>query len=179
MGKQKTRIKSVYPGRQNDVSNCDRVIEKRTAIPQVNVSLIYGDYYFTEALIRYADAYGRTNITYIPNPGFTGTDTFTCQVCDSGGNCAVTTVTVEVLNTSPTLTFNAQASLSPITGNTVVSFPAVSNYLYEVEYVDSLTQPLQWNVLAPGLAGSGSVISITDTNTARQRFYRVTAQQVQ
>ena len=82
----------------------------------MNVSLIYGDYYFIEALTRYAAAYGRTNLTYTPNPGFTGTDTFTYQVCDSGGNCSTATVTVVVLNTNPVLTFNVQASLSPVTG---------------------------------------------------------------
>ena len=144
--------------------------------PEVNVSLIYGDYYFVEALTRYAEAYGRANITYTPNPGFTGTDTFTYQVCDSGGNCSMATVTVVVLDTNPVLTFNAQASLSPVTGHPVISFPAVSNYLYEVDYVDGLTPPLQWSTLASNLTGSDSVISINDTNRAPQRFYRVKAQ---
>jgi hypothetical protein len=141
--------------------------------PEVNVSLIYGDYYFIEALTSYAQAYGRTNVTYTPNPGFTGTDSFTYQVCDSGGNCSTATVTVNVLNTNPVLTFNAQASLSPATGDPVISFPSVSNYLYEVDYADSLTPPQQWNILASNINGSDSVISINDTNPAPQRFYRV------
>lgn len=144
--------------------------------PEVNVSLIYGDYYFVEALTRFTAAYGRTNLTYTPNPGFSGTDTFTYQVCDSGGNCSTGTVTVVVLNTNPVLTFNAQASLSPLTGYPIISFPAVSNYLYEVDYANSLTPPPQWSILASNLAGSDSVISINDTNPAPQRFYRVKAQ---
>ena len=144
--------------------------------PEVNVSLIYGDYYFVEALRRYAEFYGHNTVTYTPNPGFSGTDTFTCQVCDSGGNCSTGTVTVVVLNTNPVLTFNAQASWSPLTGYPIISFPAVSNYLYEVDYANSLTPPPQWSILASNLAGSDSVISINDTNPAPQRFYRVKAQ---
>ncbi len=144
--------------------------------PEVNVSLIYGDYYFVEALTRFAATYGRTNLTYTPNPGFTGTDTFTCQVCDSGGNCSTGTVTVIVLNTNPVLTFSAQASLSPLTGYPIISFPAVSNYLYQVDYANSLTPPPQWSILASNLIGSDSMISINDTNPAPQRFYRVKAQ---
>jgi Big-like domain-containing protein/glycosyl hydrolase family 88/cadherin-like protein len=141
--------------------------------PEVNVSLIYGDYYFIEALTRYAEAYGRTSITYTPNPGFTGIDTFTYQVCDSGGNCSTATVSVVVLNNNPVLTFDAQASLSPVTGYPVISFPAVSNYLYELDYADSLTSPQPWSILASNLTGYDSMISITDTNPTPQRFYRV------
>ncbi len=61
---------------------------------------------------------------YTPNPGFTGTDTFTYEVCDSSGACDTATVTIEVVettdpNASPvandetTLTFVNQ----PVTGD--------------------------------------------------------------
>jgi unsaturated chondroitin disaccharide hydrolase len=144
--------------------------------PEVNVSLIYGDYYFIEALRRYAEVYGHNTVTYTPNPGFTGTDTFTYQVCDSGGNCSTANVTVVVLDTNPVLTFNVQAFPSPVTGYPIISFPAVSNYLYEVDYANSLMPPLQWSILASNLIGSNSVISINDTSSVPQRFYRVKVQ---
>ena len=38
----------------------------------------------------------RSSITYRPAPGFTGEDTFTYRVCDSGGACAEATVVVAV-----------------------------------------------------------------------------------
>ncbi len=38
-----------------------------------------------------------TGITYIPNPGFNGTDIFTYTVCTNDGNCATATVTITVL----------------------------------------------------------------------------------
>jgi len=36
------------------------------------------------------------NITYIPNSGFTGTDSFDYTVCDSNGNCSTATITIIV-----------------------------------------------------------------------------------
>lgn len=36
------------------------------------------------------------DITYVPNPGFTGTDSFTYTVCDDSGNCDTATITVVV-----------------------------------------------------------------------------------
>lgn len=36
------------------------------------------------------------NITYIPNPGYTGTDSFEYTVCDADGNCDTATITVLV-----------------------------------------------------------------------------------
>ena len=141
--------------------------------PETNVSLVYGDYYFVEALRRYAQAYGRTNVTYTPNPGFTGIDRFTYQVCDGGGNCSTGTVTVLVIGTNRVPAFNAQLSLMPGTRLPLISFPTVSNHVYEVDYANSLTPPTQWNVLAPDQTGSNFVISINDTNLVPQRFYRV------
>ncbi|OQX12316.1 MAG: hypothetical protein BWK80_43840 [Desulfobacteraceae bacterium IS3] len=40
-------------------------------------------------------------LTYIPNPGFSGTDTFTYTVCDITNRCDVATVTVFVENAPP------------------------------------------------------------------------------
>ncbi|MFZ1073595.1 MAG: glycoside hydrolase family 88 protein [Verrucomicrobiia bacterium] len=143
--------------------------------PEVNVSLVYGDYYFVEALRRYAEFYGRTNVTYTPNPGFTGIDSFTYQACDSGGNCSTGTVTVLVVGTNAVPAFDAQLSLAPVTSWPMISFPTVSNHVYEVDYADSLAPPALWNSLAPDQTGSNSVISVNDTNPAPQRFYRVKA----
>jgi hypothetical protein len=127
-------------------------------------------------LLRYAEAYGRTNVTYTPNPGFTGADAFTYQVCDSGGNCSTATVTVLVVGTNAVPAFNLQISLAPVTRWAMLSFPIVSNHVYEVEYANNLTPPpTQWNVLVPFFTGSNSTISVTDTNLVPQRFYRVKA----
>ena len=55
----------------------------------------------------------------------------------------------------------------------MVSFLTVSNHVYEVDYANSLIPRTQWNFLPHYLTGSDLTMSITDTNPATQRFYRV------
>ena len=40
-------------------------------------------------------------ITYTPDPGYSGTDTFVYQVCDTGALCDTATVTITVVNDPP------------------------------------------------------------------------------
>jgi hypothetical protein len=133
---------------------------------QTDASLIYGDYYFIEALKRFNDFYSHTSLTYIPDTNFFGNDTFTYQVCDSGGASSTATVTV-------TVGIVAQISLSPVTHWPAISFPASGGKNYFVQYLDSLVPGASWNVLATNISGSGAVISITDTNPPARRFYRM------
>ncbi|MDD5138654.1 MAG: glycoside hydrolase family 88 protein [Verrucomicrobiales bacterium] len=130
-----------------------------------DTSLIYGDYYFIESLKRLNDVFNQTTLTYVPATNFTGTDTFTCQVCDSSGATATATVTV-------TVGLMAQISLSPATHWPVISFPTSVARNYFVQSLDSLAPPAIWNGLATNIPGSGSVVSITDTNPPDRRFYR-------
>jgi unsaturated chondroitin disaccharide hydrolase len=143
--------------------------------PEVNVGLIYGDYYFVEALRRFSLAYGRSTITYTPNPGFTGTDTFTYQVCDSAGQTATATVTVVVQPSAPPPSFAAAASLAPLTQLPVISFPTTPGYLYAVEYQDPAGPPGLWSTLATNIVGSGTNMSATDTVPSTARIFRVSA----
>jgi Glycosyl Hydrolase Family 88/Bacterial Ig domain len=133
---------------------------------QTDASLIYGDYYFIEALKRFNDFYSHTTLTYIPDPNFSGNDTFTYQVCDSSGASSTATVTV-------TVGVIAQISLSPVTHWPVISFPTSGGGNYFVQYLDSLLPDASWDVLATNISGSGAVVSITDTNPPARRFYRV------
>ncbi|MEP2689201.1 MAG: gliding motility-associated C-terminal domain-containing protein, partial [Maribacter dokdonensis] len=41
-------------------------------------------------------------ITYVPNDGFEGTDTFEYTVCDLEGNCDTATIEINVVNDNPT-----------------------------------------------------------------------------
>jgi rhamnogalacturonyl hydrolase YesR len=131
-----------------------------------DTSLIYGDYYFIESLKRFNDVFNQTTLTYIPATNFTGTDTFTYQVCDSSGAASTATVTV-------TVGFIAQMSLSPVAVQPVISFPTAAGKTYFIQYVDNLGLPNSWNLLATNVPGSGAVISINDTNPPSRRFYRV------
>ncbi|GJQ07744.1 hypothetical protein CAPN010_19020 [Capnocytophaga cynodegmi] len=46
-------------------------------------------------------------ITYTPNPGFVGTDTFVYELCDAAGNCSNATVTIEVVAGGDIIPYNA------------------------------------------------------------------------
>ena len=143
--------------------------------PEINVGLIYGDYYFVEAMRRFALAYGRNTITYTPDPGFTGTDTFTYQVCDSAGQTASATVTVVVQPTGPPPAFAATAGVNSSNQLPVISFPTTSGYLYDVEYRDATATPGIWSDLATNIVGSDAIMSATDTVPSAARLYRVIA----
>jgi rhamnogalacturonyl hydrolase YesR len=138
-----------------------------------NVCLIYGDYYFIEGLQRYKAIYSQTAVTYVPNTNFCGTDSFTYQVCDSGGNCATAMVTV-VVSPAATNMLATQISLAPATRLPTITFPTSTGQFYHVQYRDVLAAGA-WSILATNLAGSGAALSVTDTNPAARRFYRVGA----
>jgi hypothetical protein len=138
---------------------------------EVDVSLIYGDYYFVEALRRYMELYRRTTITYVPNTDFRGTDTFAYQMCDSSGDSATATVTV-LVDPAFTNAFAAQISLSPGTQLPTVSFSAVPGRRYFVQFSSNLPAFGHWSVLATNLVGSSALMSVSDTNPASRRFYR-------
>lgn len=60
--------------------------------------------------------------------------------------------------------------------NAAVSFNSLSGVQYTLQYKNSLSDP-QWQSLPPPLAGTGSSLTLTDTNPPlAQRFYRVLAQ---
>ena len=127
--------------------------------------LIYGDYYFIESLKRFNDVFNQTTLTYVPATNFTGTDSFTYQACDSSGAVSTATVTV-------TVGFFAQASFLAGTARPVISFPTASGKKYFVQSATSLSPPSAWTTLATNLAGTGSVLSITDAPPLTSRYYR-------
>lgn len=130
-----------------------------------DTSLIYADYYFLESLKRLNDLFNQTTLTYIPEPNFTGTDTFTYQACDSSGAVSVASVSV-------TVGLVAQISLSPAEHWPAISFPTSPGANYFVQYIDSPFPAANWQFLVTNIPGSGSFVSVTDTNPANRRFYR-------
>jgi len=132
----------------------------------LDTSLIYGDYYFIESLKRFNDIFNQRTLTYLPVANFTGTDTFTYQVCDSSGATATATVMV-------TVGLVAQVSLTPVTSQPVVSFPTTLGQTFFVQFADDLAPPIAWGILATNVPGTGAVLSVIDTNPPGLRFYRV------
>jgi hypothetical protein len=139
---------------------------------EVDVSLVYGDYYFVEALRRYAEIYRRTSLTYIPEPGFEGTDTFTYQTCDDVGNCSTATVTVTVEPNTPA-PFTIKIDFVPETSSPIISFSSTVGREYWIEGASELSDMISWSVLATNIPGTGARISVSDTNCPASRFYRI------
>jgi hypothetical protein len=129
-------------------------------------ALIYGDYYFVEALKRLNDIYGQTTVTYFPDTNYFGADTFTYQACDRTGASSTATVSIMV-GVAP------NPAIAVSRGYPAISFPTSTGVSYFVQYANALAAPVAWNVLATNIAGTGSVFSITDTNSVSPRFYRV------
>ncbi len=62
-------------------------------------------------------------VNYIPDPDFSGTDTFRYEVCDPSGLCDTATVTITVTNTNDNPLISASDQTTP--ENTPVTFPVV------------------------------------------------------
>ncbi|SDC37574.1 Ig-like domain-containing protein, partial [Williamwhitmania taraxaci] len=70
---------------------------------------------------------GDNTVTYTPNAGFTGTDTFIYQVCDADGDCATATVTITV---NPTAINHLPVAVNDTTStkqDTPVTIPVLGN----------------------------------------------------
>ena len=60
--------------------------------------------------------------------------------------------------------------------NFSVTVSTLTGYTYTLEYTDSLTSPINWTPLAPGVAGDGTLKLLTHMAApvgVAQRFYRV------
>lgn len=87
-----------------------------------------------------------TQIQYTPNSGFSGTDTFTYQICNDAGQCDIATVTITVLPDSgepcENISYYCTYPITPmtlcptfcnLTGNNIVITNANTLYLCSVE----------------------------------------------
>ena len=80
------------------------------------------------------------------------------------------TVVIEPATPSPV---TAQISLTPVTHLPTISFPSTAGRLYHIQYLNNIPVSGSWGILVTNLPGSGSLMSISDTNTLSRRFYRV------
>ena len=54
-----------------------------------------------------------------------------------------------------------------------LSFSSAAGRSYFVQYLDDVAGGAAWSTLATNVAGTGSSLVVTDTNTTSRRFYRV------
>ena len=99
---------------QGTTTNSGILLHGDSVDTPTDCSLIYGDYYFIEALSRLNQLYGQTTLTYTPATNFSGTDTFTYQACDSAGTTSTATVSVTVAPPAPVVFNFAQGKCKVI-----------------------------------------------------------------
>jgi hypothetical protein len=85
-------------------------------------------------------------------------------------NTGVTTTTANYLWLNPTF----GVSVSDGESNIVVSLPTESWHSYQLQYKNSVTDPI-WSNLGIGIGGNDTLKEITDPTSAASRFYRVVA----
>jgi VCBS repeat-containing protein len=104
---------------------------------------------------------------YTPSSNYFGSDSFTYRACDAVATSAVATVTINVVNTNASLSFDSEA----MTANGFelkLSGPPTSTYIIEAS-----TNLTDWTPISTNSGLTGSVV-FTDTEATNfsQRFYR-------
>ncbi len=111
--------------------------------------------------------------TYTPALNYVGTDSFTYQANDGQTNLGVATATITV---NPG-TFIVRPTILSLTGarttNVVITWSAVSNVTYRVQYQSNFGSP-NWLDLSPDVTATNTTASAVDNpDGATPRFYRV------
>ena len=122
---------------------------------------------------------GGSAISYTPAGGFTGSDTFTYIIADTGGDAATGTVTVTV-TASTAVSLNVMY-LQKEGGEFVVRFAGTPDTAYTIETTTSLVEPITWSwkanrtapgTVTPGDFGVGVFEFRESTGGAEARYYR-------
>jgi hypothetical protein len=99
-----------------------------------------------------------------------GTTTVTCKAIDASGNRSTCSFDVHVISADP----GRIAGLVPAPNSVVLAIPTQEGVQYQIQYKDSLDDPI-WQPLAFPTS-SGSLMIFTDTEPSpTARFYRVVA----
>jgi len=111
-----------------------------------------------------------TYITYVPNPGYFGTDQFTFAVSDGLGGLSTATATVQVNTSAGANKFSTVANAGA--GTFVLSFAGAPSCDYVLQSASSLTPPVTWtSMLTNGADGGGSVM-FTNQPAGPMGFWR-------
>ena len=113
-----------------------------------------------------------TNGVISGTPAFTGTSNLIVMVTDAASNTATQTLTLTI--NTPTAPVFQSAKLT--NGQFMLTWSAVSNGVYQLQYKTNLLQT-NWINSGSAITASNAVLSVTNTiNTDNQRFYRVQQQ---
>ncbi len=115
--------------------------------------------------------HGNGTVTYTPNPNFSGTDSFTYQICDTDGACdqAVVSITVRPVNDAPVMGVS-QATVTVNEGATATNTGTVSD-----PDGDSVTLSASVGTVTANGAGNWSWSFTTTDGPAQSQLVTITA----
>jgi hypothetical protein len=111
-------------------------------------------------------------VFYMPPPGFTNTDTFTCTVSD--GNCGGTATGMVTVQVKADNLPSSKGTLEKAgDGSLRLSFDGLPGCTYRIQYAESLSPPL-WQDSATQTANAYGVWGYTEwsATNAPTRYYR-------
>jgi hypothetical protein len=120
-----------------------------------------------------AVALGASVINYTPADGFTGMDTFSYVLADTGGDTVSGIVTVTVVpSTSSGGSYNHLSATAITGGDLRLDFLGIPGKTYSMEVTHDLTPPITWTPVVTNVAAANGLLVFTNTPTGGQSFYR-------
>ena len=112
-------------------------------------------------------------INYTPANGFTGADTFSYVIADTGGDTAsgIITVTVTPSDSGSGGSYN-QLAVEPVGSDVRLSYLGIPGTNYALEVTHDLTPPITWSPVLTNPAAANGLLVFTNTPSGGQSFYR-------
>jgi hypothetical protein len=112
-------------------------------------------------------------INYTPANGYSGPDTFSYVIADTGGNTAsgLITVTVTPSGSGSGGSYN-QLAVETVGSAVRLSYLGIPGTNYALEVTHGLTPPITWTPVVTNPAAANGLLLFTNTPGGGQSFYR-------
>lgn len=110
---------------------------------------------------------------YTPANGFTGPDTFSYVIADTGGDTAsgIITVSVTPSGSGSGGSYN-QLAVEPVGSDVRLSYLGIPGTNYALEVTHALNPPITWTPVLTNPAAANGLLVFTNTPSGGQSFYR-------
>ena len=114
---------------------------------------------------------GADDLQYTPHAGFSGGDTFSYVIADTGGDTAVGLITVTVAGSGSAVGFN-QLSLVVNGGNVRLTYAGIPTLRYALEVTHNLTPPVVWTPVVTNTTAANGGLVFTLADPGAGSYYR-------
>ncbi|MCX6915964.1 MAG: ubiquitin-like protein [Verrucomicrobia bacterium] len=113
---------------------------------------------------------GAEDLQYTPVVGFSGGDTFSYVIADTGGDTAVGLITVTVAGSGSAEGFN-RLSMEVIGGEVRLAFAGIPTLRYALDVTHALVLPVSWTPVVTNTVAANGVLVFTYTPGAEPASY--------